>query len=125
MPERKIRITAGSISAIAKLKNTPTAEKIWSALPITGSAKIWGEEIYFAIPVKAAEEPDADDAVSIGDVAYWPPGTAFCIFFGMTPASSGGTIRAASPVNVFATIEGDALVFKKVRSRDEVLVEKT
>ncbi len=124
MPERKIRITAGSVSAIARLKNTPTAENIWSALPITGSAKIWGDEIYFSIPMQAAEEPAASETVSIGDIAYWPPGTAFCIFFGTTPASSGGTIRAASAVNVFAKVEGDPLVFKKVRPRDEVLIEQ-
>ena len=125
MPERKIRITAGGVSAIARLKDSPTADKIWSALPMRGSANKWGEEIYFSIPVKAAAEPDADDAVSVGDIAFWPPGSAFCIFFGVTPASSGGVIRAASPVNIFGAIEGDPLVFKKVKSRDGVSVEKT
>jgi len=124
MAERKVRITAGGASAIARLKDTPTADKFWAALPIKGSANTWGDEIYFSIPVKAAAEPDASDAVSVGDIAYWPPGSAFCLFFGMTPASSGGVIRAASAVNVFGAIEGDSLVFKKVKSRDQVLLEK-
>ncbi len=124
MPERKIRITVSGISANATLKDSPTAAKIWDALPIKGSANTWGDEIYFSIPVRASAEPDSDDAVSVGDIAYWPPGSAFCIFFGMTPASSGGVIRAASLVNVFAKIEGDPLVFKKVKSRDAVLIEK-
>ena len=123
MPGRKIRITAGGVFAIAKLKDTPTADKIWAALPIKGSANTWGDEIYLSIPVNIAAEPDADTVVAIGDIAYWPPGTAFCIFFGMTPASSGGVIRAASPVNVFGSIEGDPLVFKTVKSGDKVLIE--
>jgi hypothetical protein len=124
MPERKIKITAGGTSATARLKNTPTADQIWAALPIKGSANIWGDEIYFSIPVKAAAEPDADDAVLMGDIAYWPPGSAFCIFFGLTPVSSEGNIRAASPVNVFGAIEGDPRVFKQVKPRDRVLIEK-
>jgi hypothetical protein len=124
MSTRKIRITAGRISATAMLKDTPTADKVWAALPVNGSANRWGDEIYFSMPVKAAAERDADDAVSLGDIAFWPPGSAFCIFFGMTPASSGGIIRAASPVNVFGEIEGDPLVFKKVKSGEEILIEK-
>ncbi len=124
MSDRKIRITAGGVSVTARLHDTPTADRIWAALPIKGTANTWGDEVYFSIPVKAAIEPGADDAVSVGDIAYWPPGSAFCMFFGMTPASSGGIIRAASPVNVFGAIEEDAAVLKKVKPLDRVLVEK-
>lgn len=124
MIERKIKITAGNASATAKLKDTPTADKIWAGLPIKGAANIWGDEIYFSIPVEAPSAPDADDVVALGDIAYWPPGSAFCIFFGPTPASSGGKIRAASPVNVFGAMETDPLVFKKVKSGDEVFIER-
>ncbi len=124
MNERKIKIIAGNASATAKLKETPTADKIWTGLPIKGVANIWGDEIYFSIPIKTPSEPDADDVVALGDVAYWPSGSAFCIFFGTTPASSGGTIRAASPVNVFGSLETDPLVFKKVKSGDEVFIER-
>ncbi len=124
MSDRKIRIAAGGVYAIARLKDTPTANKIWAALPLEASVNTWGDEIYFSIPVKAAAEPDATDAVSVGDIAFWPPGSAFCIFFGMTPASSGGVVRAASAVNVFGAIQGDALVFKKVKSRDKISVAK-
>ena len=124
MTGRRIRITAGSVFGIAKLRDTPTANKIWDTLPIKGSANLWGDEIYFSIPVEAATERDATDIVSLGDVAYWPPGKAFCIFFGLTPASSGNTIRAASAVNVCGALEGDPLVFKKVRSREAVLIGK-
>ncbi|MEA3485440.1 MAG: cyclophilin-like family protein, partial [Candidatus Aerophobetes bacterium] len=88
-----------------------------------GGANTWGEEIYFSIPVKMELE-NAKAVVSEGDLGYWPPGTAFCIFFGLTPASQGDEIRPASPVNVFGRIIGDPKIFKKVKSGAEIIVEK-
>lgn len=117
-----IRITAGSVTARATLAETPTAEAIRRALPIRGQASTWGDEIYFAIPVDA-DEDDARTVVNVGDLAYWPPGSAFCIFFGPTPASRGGEIRPASPVNVVGRVEGDATVFRQVRDGTPVLIE--
>jgi hypothetical protein len=67
---------------------------------------------------------DAREVVAAGDLGYWPPGTAFCIFFGPTPMSRGEEIRPASPVNVFGRVIGDFSVFKQVASGTEVSVEK-
>ena len=97
---RKIRITAGGVTTTATLGETRTADAIWEALPIEGQANTWGDEIYFSIPVQLDEE-NARQVVALGDLGYWPPGVAFCIFFGPTPVSSGDEIRPASPVNVF------------------------
>jgi hypothetical protein len=120
---RKIRIKAGSILVTAELNETRTAEAVWQALPITGKANRWGEEIYFSIPV-SLEEEDAREVVSAGDLGYWPPGTAFCIFFGPTPMSRGEEIRPASPVNVFGKIIGDAKVLRQVTSGTEIIINK-
>ena len=120
---RKIRIKAGSILVTAKLNETRTAEAVWQALPITGKANRWGEEIYFSIPV-SLEEENAREVVSAGDLGYWPPGTAFCIFFGLTPMSRGQEIRPASPVNVFGKIIGDAKVLRRVTSGTEITITK-
>ena len=60
----------------------------------------------------------------MGDVGYWPPGQALCLFFGPTPASHDDEIRPASPVNVIGRIEGDASVLKRARARERVVVEK-
>ena len=111
---RKICIAAGKVSATAVLNESPTADAVWKALPIEGQVNTWGEEIYFAVPVHMSEESDAKAEVDMGNLAYWPPGNAFCIFFGRTPASRGDQIRAASAVNVFGQIEGDAGVFKGI-----------
>src|SRR5687767_4253669 len=101
---RQITITAGDVSAPAELYDGPTADAVWQALPLEAAASTWGDEIYFSIPVQANEEPDARADVAVGDLGYWPPGHAFCIFFGRTPASSDGDPRAASPVNVIGRV---------------------
>jgi uncharacterized protein len=124
MLDKKITITAGDIKVSAELNDSKTAQKIWEALPITGSANTWGDEIYFSIPVKVGLE-NAKAVVLEGDLGYWPPGNAFCIFFGPTPASHGEEIKPASPVNVFGKIIGDPKVFKKVRSGAKIIIEKS
>ena len=107
----------------AELNDSSTAHMIWGALPIDKHGSTWGDEIYFSIPVKAQEE-NAQAVVEEGDLAYWPPGTAFCIFFGPTPASRGGDIRPASPVNVVGKLLGDPKEFKKVSDGEKVIIEK-
>lgn len=120
---RKIDITAGDVHVQAELKETETAQAIWEALSITGQANTWGDEIYFSIPVHLGEE-DPQAVVELGDLGYWPPGNAFCIFFGPTPASRGDEIRPASPVNVFGKVIGDPKVLKKVKGGTEIVLER-
>jgi hypothetical protein len=110
----RITITAGTVALEAELNDSPTAQRIWEALPITGRANIWGDEIYFEIPVKAEQEPDARADVEVGELGYWPVGSAFCVFFGPTPASADEKPRAASPVNIIGRVLGDATLFRQV-----------
>ncbi len=124
MLDKKITITVGDIKTTAKLNDSKTAQKIWEALPLKGSANTWGDEIYFSIPVKFGLE-NAKAVVSEGDLGYWPPGNAFCIFFGPTPTSEGEEVRPASPVNVFGKIIGDPKIFKKIKSGAKIILEKS
>ena len=77
-----ILINAGNVQVEAELNSSPTAKAVFDALPITASGNRWGEEIYFEIPVNEELELDATDEVALGELGYWPPGRAFCIFFG-------------------------------------------
>ena len=120
---RPIRIRCGELIAVATLNDSVSAQAIWEALPLEGGANVWGDEIYFRIPVALAED-EAQEVVELGDLGYWPPGSAFCIFFGPTPMSRGNEIRPASPVNVFGKIDGDATAFKRVSSGTQVLIER-
>ena len=120
----KIKITVGKISIEAEMLNTLTATRIVEALPFEGSANVWGDEIYFEIPLTLEPEPEARADVEVGDLAYWPAGPAFCIFFGPTPVSTGNKPRAYSPVNIFGRVLGDARKFKGVASGAPVKVTK-
>ena len=124
MSDRRIHVRAGDVSVYAELNDSPTADLVWEALPIPASANTWGDEIYFEIPVTAAESEDADPVVPLGAVAYWPPGRAMCLFFGPTPMSSGGEIRAASAVNPIGSLEGDPTVLKAVRGGAPIEIER-
>lgn len=121
---KKIILSVKEITLEAELNNSKTTEKVWELLPIEGRVNTWGDEIYFSIGEKIALEAGASEVVSMGDLAYWPPGEAFCIFFGTTPASQGDDIRAASAVNVFGKIIGDVKALKKVSSGERILVKK-
>jgi len=99
-----------------------TAEKIIAELPLKGRATRWGMEIYFETPVQVGEENSQQD-VEVGDIAYWPPGNAFCIFFGETPVSTNKKPRAYSPVNVIGHVD-NVEVFKKVGDGDDIRVER-
>jgi hypothetical protein len=123
---RRLKIvtaSAGTLYAEITGDNPITADAVWSKLPIEGKANIWGDEIYFAIPV-SAEAENPKEIVDLADVAYWPPGKAICFFFGPTPASRDREIRAASPVNVFAKVENNVKLLKLVKPGEKVRVEK-
>lgn len=121
---QRIKISAGQVTAFAELNDSPTAKAIAAALPLTARANLWGDEIYFAIPITRGEEADARQVVQMGELGYWAPGHAFCIFFGRTPASAGDEIRAASPVTPIGQVEGDARVFKRVKDGATLTVSK-
>ncbi|MGC8878457.1 MAG: cyclophilin-like fold protein [Anaerolineae bacterium] len=120
----RITITAGNVSLPAELNDSPTAKLIWDALPIEGRANRWGDEIYFEIPVKTGQAPDAREEVAVGELGYWPVGHAFCIFFGPTPVSTDDRPRAYSPVNIVGRVIGDATLFRSVKSGAKVVLSK-
>src|SRR5690606_29103751 len=95
-PLRKIKITVGDVEATATLYDNATADAVWEALPLEARANRWGDEIYFSTQVTLPSQEERE-VVDAGDLAYWPPGRAFCIFWGPTPASRGDEIRPASP----------------------------
>ena len=120
----QISIQAGPVQMQATLNDTSVANMIWDALPIEASANTWGDEIYFGIPVDAELE-NGQEVVEMGDLAYWPPGRAFCIFFGPTPASRGDEIRPASAVIVVGQIQGDPARFKEAARGVQMVIAKS
>ncbi len=122
---REIVIRAGSVEIRARLLDTPTAERIWEALPIRASAQMWGHEVYFQAPFSTVAEPDAREVVSAGEIAFWPDGDAIAIGFGPTPMSRRGEIRLASPCNIWALALDDVSLLKSVHAGEEVVVAES
>ena len=121
--ERKIIIEFNNLSFEGLLNDSNTSNLIWDSLPINSSVSTWGDEIYFSIPVNDEEE-DAKEVVELGDLGFWPPGNAFCIFFGLTPASSQGEIRPASPVNIIGSVNGVLDALKQVNPGESVRISR-
>jgi len=119
--KKTINILTGKLDIKVQLNDTKTAKELFAILPISSNVSRWGDEIYFSIPLKADIENGVEE-VDIGTVAFWPPGSALCIFFGKTPASQGDKPQAASPVTVIGNIINIEIIkeFKKVRDGERI-----
>ncbi|HSW36081.1 MAG TPA: cyclophilin-like fold protein [Candidatus Limnocylindrales bacterium] len=120
---KKIKVVTEKLQMEAELNDTETAQLVWTQLPIKGRVRTWGDEIYFEIPVAAAPE-NATAVVEEGDLAYWPDGRCFCLFFGNTPASTATEIRPASPVNLLGRLTGNPKLWKAVDAGSYILLER-
>ena len=118
-----IRLRVDDLEFSAELNDSTTASAIHDALPITASTNRWGEEFYFGIDVHENQSDDARAEMAVGELAYWPPGNAFCIFFGPTPASFGDEPRAASPVNPVGHITEDCSDLTSVSGSPTIIIE--
>ncbi len=121
-----ICITIGHTRITAQLNDSRSAQKIWDSLPLSANVTKWGKELHFPIPVQQdLEDNCAQTTVEKGDLAFWPEGSCFCIFFGPTPISEDGEIRPASSVNVIGYIEGDYGRLNEVENLSEIKIEQS
>ena len=106
------------------LFDTPTAKALIEALPFEARAQTWGEEVYFATPVKVKLEKDARQIVEPGTVCFWTEGDAIALPYGRTPISSDERPKLASRCNVLGNIVGDPKRLAAVKGGETVRVER-
>ncbi|MET7756511.1 cyclophilin-like fold protein [Streptomyces sp. NPDC005389] len=120
----RIRIVWPAGHTTATLEETPTSTALAGALPISSTARTWGEEVYFDTPVAASVEAGARQVVDAGTVAFWTEGDALALPYGPTPISRGEECRLASPCNVLGALDGDPRILATVRDGDPIRVER-
>jgi hypothetical protein len=103
--------------AIAELdgRNPRTSEAVWDALPIEGRVMLWGEEVYFGTSLICEDENPSSSATA-GDISYWVPGHAICIFFGRT--------QPYSPVNHIGRVSEGLGIFTSVKEGAEIVLRR-
>jgi uncharacterized protein len=106
------------------LLDTPTAKALIEALPFESRAQTWGEEVYFATPVKAALEKDARQVVEPGTVCFWTEGDALALPYGRTPISSDERPKLASRCNIIGKLDGNPRELAKVQPGERVTVSR-
>lgn len=100
---------------LIRIRSPRTVDAILRGLPIEGRSALWQEEVYFEIPIKMGNEKSSP-TVEKGDIAYWPMGSAFCIFWGET--------QPYSPVNMIGKVTANLELFKQVKSGTKIIIEK-
>ena len=109
---KKITIKIRDRILNAELNDSKTALLFYEMLPLTVSMDRWGDEYYGNCGLKMKTDRDAKTEMEVGELAFWPDGSALCIFFGPTPASIADEPRAVSPVNPIGKITGDVSFLK-------------
>jgi uncharacterized protein len=117
MTVQVVNFLVADIEVRSEWNDSETSRRIREVLPLEAVGSYWGQELYFEVPVEAAQERDARDVVEPGTVAYWPAGRCLCIFWGPTPASHDNECRAASDVNVVGRVLNPE-VLPRLRARD-------
>ena len=121
---KKIKISSENFHTTATLNNTKWADYLYKNLPIEGSSQFWGDELFFSTPINMEEDADSLEVVNIGDIAFWPPGSAFCIFWGPTPMSRDEEIRPVSKVNLLGSIDSQLLKIKNINAGNKMVISR-
>ncbi|GGY67274.1 cyclophilin-like fold protein [Streptomyces omiyaensis] len=119
----RIRISWPAGHTTATLDETPTSTALLGVLPLTSTARTWGEEVYFDTPVSVPREAGARQVVDPGTVAFWTDGDALALPYGPTPISRGEECRLASPCNLLGSLDDDPRILATVRDGDPIRVE--
>lgn len=110
----KVILSSRDVTMRATLDDNPAAAAVAAKLPIEGLAQTRGAEVFFFVDF-AVEENDPTEEAPPGTIAYWPAGSAICIFYGSRPMT---------PVEVIGKLDDDPVLWRKVISGDSIMMKK-
>ncbi|HXF54857.1 MAG TPA: cyclophilin-like family protein, partial [Hyphomicrobiaceae bacterium] len=117
-------LTAGRGSIRLKLLDTPTAARVWAALPLYSALEPWGESIHFEVPIETGRERGARLNGAPGEVFFWIGEDRVLIPYGRTPISRPGEIRLPHPCNLWAEALDDVGLLKAARPGEKVALKR-
>ena len=121
--ERLAVIRAGGVRIRVRLSDTPTADRIWRALPIFSTAQLWGQgEVFFETRIESGRERGAKVLIHAGEIAFSPDRDVIAIAFARTPTSMPGELRLWSPSNIWAQALDDVSALQSVRPGEKIEV---
>jgi len=91
-----------------------TIDMVVRKLPMEGRAALWKEEVYFETPIKMGEEK-AKATVEVGTIAFWPMGSAICVFYGSS--------QPYSPVSILGKVTANLELFKQIKSGTKIRIQ--
>lgn len=121
---KSIILEINGIKFAAELNDTKTADALYSKLPLKIRMTRWGGEYYGGCPVEYFDEDEKRVKMKNGELAFWPDGSALCIFFGPTPSSTDSSPAAVSPVIPLGIITGDTEALNNFGPEVEVTVRR-
>lgn len=120
--KREVLIRVGRVVLRARLLDTPTADRIWAALPLYGTANVWGAAVEIATPLESGRERGARQAVRAGEIAFRPEAGSILIVYGRTPTSRGAELRLPSTGNIWAEALDDVAALAATRPGDKASI---
>lgn len=100
---------------LVRFQAPKTTDALLRKLPIEGRIARWKEEVYFEAGITMGlEKPKSK--VETGTIAFWPMGSAVCIFYGNT--------QPYSPVNIIGHVEIGIGIFKDAAAGTKIRLER-
>ena len=93
-----------------------TTDALLRRMPIEGRIARWKEEIYFETNITIGLEKPRSK-VETGTIAFWPMGSAVCVFYGQT--------QPYSPVNIIGVVKSGIDIFREAAAGTRIRLERS
>ncbi len=119
----KVELTIGGFPIRVESHPTPSAQRLYGALPLFSAVETWGESIHFEVPIAGGRDRTARLNARVGGFYYWPEEQRLLLIFGPTPISGNGSIRLPRPCNVIGHTDDELITIRDVHPGQKVTLQ--